>query len=242
MFESLKDLDPKVLVALVGVFSAIVSAIVGALVSRWQAASKFREQLEKYRLERRDAESDQYLQQAREHTETVYVPLSSALALLKASFQRYVFEGRTDTDRQLFLTQIDNFIAELQRLERQGATAFITTELEELILAFTTFIRASKHADEPRMEVVYDFSISVGGMSSSTSTSNVVKVSPKNVLARIGDTVINIPGIRMGVRTSDLIQAPIQSDEFQARFERDTHRINVLVKEVTLGSAAKSWA
>lgn len=235
MLDWLKSLDATVLVALVGIFSALISAG----VSRWQTKLKFADEIEKFHLERRHSENDKYLQQAREHTNSVYVPLASALALLKASFQKYVFEGRLETDKLVFYQQIDNFIAELQRLERQGATAFITTELEELILSFTTFIRASKSATEPKMELLYDFNLSFGGIGSSLSTSKVVDASAQSIAARVGSLSVNVPGVGAKFRTSDLIQAPIDTNEFQARFERDTHKINVLVKEVTLGSAAK---
>lgn len=236
MLNWLKELDPTVLVALIGIFSGLISAG----VSRWQTMRQFADEIEKFSIERRHAESDKYLGHAREHTDTVYVPLASALALLKAAFQKYVFEGRVETDKYLFLQQIEHFIAELQRLERQGATAFVTTELEELILSFTSFIRASKSATEPKMEIVYDFNLSFGGAASTMSTSRVIDVSPGGLAAKVRNLSVSIPGIAAEFRTSDLIQAPIDTDEFQARFERDTHRINVLVKEVTLGSAAKS--
>ena len=61
MLDIIEGIDPTILVAIIGIFSVGLSAGVGAVVSRWQTASKFREELQKIRLERLNEQSDSYL-------------------------------------------------------------------------------------------------------------------------------------------------------------------------------------
>lgn len=231
--------DPTVLVALVGMISAIVSAVVGALVSYFQTSRKFELEMRKSGVERSHALGEEYLSRAREHSEEVYIPLSSAIARLKSSYKRYQFTGRQPLDLAGFKQEIAAFIAELERLERRGATAFVTTELEERILSFANFLRASQGATAVEMHSFVDYNLGTG--LTGTWFSGSAKVSGKTAarLAPLAHSTLRIPGITLEVSTTDLIRAPLNSEEFQARFERDTHLVSVLVKEVTLGVPAK---
>lgn len=237
MSEIISNLDPTVLVALIGVLSVVLSAGIGGSVSRWHTASKFRDELQKLRLERLNEQSDLYLKNAREQIGTIYVPLSSELAVLKASFQNYVYQGKADEQLESFTNQIDKFIEELQALELRGATAYITTELEDLMIKFIVFLRSSKNASETIVDITYDFNLGIGGWKTQHSSS-VQRIVP-GVKQTTLSASISIPGIDGNVRVSDVIQAPINSDAFQARFERDTYRLSILIKEVTLGKAAR---
>lgn len=238
MLEVIEAIDPTVLVALIGVLSVILSAGIGAIVSRWHTASKFREELEKLRLERLNEQSDSYLQNAREQIGTVYVPLSAELAALKAAFQNYLYQEKTEGCLTAFLLQVDQFIEELQALELRGATAFVTTDLEDLLIKFVVFLRASKSSTEPVVDVTYNFSIGVLGFT--TQKSGSVKAR-STAAARSGASAsISVAGIAANVRVSDIIHAPIDSEDFQARFERDAYRLSLLIKEVTLGRVARA--
>lgn len=237
MLEVISGLDPTVLVALIGVLSVVLGAGIGALVSRWHTASKFRDELQKLRLERLNEQSDLYLKNAREQIGTVYVPLSSALAVLKASFQNYVYQEKSEEHLMSFQDQIDSFIDELQSLEQRGATAFITTDLEDVLIKFVVFLRASQTATESVVDVTYNFSVGIGGLRTNQS-SKVQSRSSRAVRPKFSASM-SVAGIGADVRVSDIIQAPIDSDDFQARFERDAYRLSVLIKEVTLGRAAR---
>lgn len=237
MLELISSLDPTVLVSMIGVLSVVLSAGIGALISRWHTSSQFREELQKLRLERLNEQSDLYLKNAREQIGTVYVPLSSSLAILKGSFQNFVYQGKTEELLVAFTAQIDQFIEDLQALEMRGATAFVTTDLEDVIIKFAVFLRASKDASEPVVDVTYNFRVGIGGFSTNQS-GTTQRTSSKVARAKFSAS-ISVAEIDADVRVSDIIQAPIETDEFQARFERDTYQLSVLIKEVTLGSAAR---
>lgn len=237
MWKYIMGLDPTVLVALVGLISVVISAGIGAIVSRWHTSSRFREELQKLSVERLNNQSDLYLKNAREQAGTVYIPLSSSLAMLKASFQNYVYQGHREEHLMEFRDQIDVFIDELHNLERRGATAYITTELEDVLIKFAVFLRASKTATVTAVDITYNFNLGMTGFNTTRSGSTITRTS-KAVRPKISAS-ISVAGIGADVRVSDVIQAPIVTDDFQARFERDTHRLSVLIKEVTLGRAAR---
>jgi hypothetical protein len=237
MLELVETIHPTILVALIGVLSVILSAGIGALVSRWHTASKFQEEIQKLRLERLNVQKDSYLENAREQIGAVYVPLSAELAALKAVFQNYLYQGKTAEHLSEFDTQVEQFIAKLQELESRGATAYVTTDLEDLLIKFVVFLRASKSASGTVVDVTYNFSVGLFGFGfqqGGSKRAEVSKVTPKKFSASIAAA-----GIGADVRVSDIIQAPIDSEDFQARFERDAYRLSLLIKEVTLGSAAR---
>lgn len=237
MAEWITSLDTTVQVALVGILSAVVSALVGGWVSSQTTSKKFELEMEKYRTERRHSLGEEYLSRARERADDVYIPLSSTLARLKSVFKRYRYSGQTDVDLARFDQEIDTFISELERLERLGASAFMTTELEERLLSFVNFLRASKSSDKVEMKSFIDYSFS----QSFTQTSGRKEFAGKmaKALAPLGRTTLTIPGISIELSQTDLTRAPLSSEEFQARFERDTYLVSVLVKEVMLGVPAR---
>ncbi|ATG36684.1 hypothetical protein PhaeoP23_02574 [Phaeobacter piscinae] len=237
MLEVIESIDPTVLVALIGVLSVVVSAGTGALVSRWHTASKFRDELHKLRLERLNEQNDSYLGNAREQIGTVYVPLSAELAALKALYQSYLYQGKPDAGRSDFEAQIEKFVTRLQELELRGATAYVTTELEELLIKFVAFLRASQSASEIFVDVTYNFSVRFLGFDFRHGDSKKVNVS--NATSKGFSASLSAAGIGADVRVSDIISAPIDTEDFQARFERDSYRLSLLIKEVTLGSAAR---
>ena len=237
MLDVIEGTDSTVLVALIGVVSVVVSAGIGAIVSRWHTAAKFRDELQKLRLERMNEQNDSYLENAREQIGTVYVPLSAELAALKAKFQEYIYNEKSEKHLATFRTQVDKFIDELQALELRGAMAYVTTDLEELLIKFVAFIRASKDATESVVDVTYEFSFGAVGLS--TQGSGAFKLPTGRATRTRRSASISVAGIGAKVRISDIIQAPFESEDFQARFERDAYRLSVLIKEVTLDGAAR---
>lgn len=237
MMKLVDTIDPTIMVALIGVLSVTLSALIGALVSRWHTAAKFQEELQKLRLERFNEQKDSYLGNAREQIGTVYVPLSAELAALKAVFQNYLYQDKTPEHLAKFGAQVDHFINELQDLELRGATAYVTTDLEDLLIKFVVFLRASRNSSKTVVDVTYNFNLGILGFGfhqGGTRRSEFPKINSKKFSASIA-----VAGIGADVRVSDVIQAPIASEDFQARFERDSYRLSLLIKEVTLGSVAR---
>lgn len=238
MLKVIESIDPTVLVALIGVLSVVVSAGTGAIVSRWHTASKFQDELHKLRLERLNEQNDSYLENARKQIGTVYVPLSAELATLKAHYQNYLYQGKSSEGLREFEAQIEEFITKLQELEMKGATAYLTTELEDLLIKFVVFLRASQTASETVVDVVYDFSLGIFGLGIKRSGAKKANVS--NAASKGFSAHIKAAGISAEARISDIISAPLHTEDFQARFERDAYRLSLLIKEVTLGSAARN--
>ncbi len=50
---------------------------------------------------------------------------------------------------------------------------------------------------------------------------------------------VNFAGISFAYEADEVLEAPLGSTEFEDRFVREIHTLNVLVKEVTLGSQAR---
>lgn len=119
----------------------------------------------------------------------------------------------------------------------KGATAFITTDLEDLLIKFAVFLRASRFASDTVVDVTYDFGVSVLGIGFQRGGSRKANVS--QAASKGFSASISAAGIDAKVRISDIISAPINTEDFQARFERDSYRLSLLIKEVTLGSAAR---
>lgn len=237
MLDVIEAIDPTILVALIGVLSVVVSAGTGALVSRWHTASKFRDEVHKLRLQRLNEQNDSYLENARQQIGAVYVPLSAELAALKAAYQNYLYQEKSAERLKHFETQIEQFVDKLQELELRGATAYVTTDLEELLIKFVVFLRASQVAGGTVVDVTYDFSVrflGLGFQQTGSKRASVSKATSKGFSASL-----SAAGIGADVRVSDIISAPIDTEDFQARFERDSYRLSLLIKEVTLGSAAR---
>lgn len=234
MSEFIKGIDATIWVALVGILSAIVSAI----VSRLQTVSTFKAEIAKLNLERRHEQDDQYLESAKKQTGKVYVPLSAALSKLKYAFQSYVYQGHCTEQHTNFNAEIDRFITTLEDLGERGAAAYFTTELEDVLVKFAVFLRTSKNATETVVDVAFNFSVGFGNFR--TSGGWTKENINKQKLPATMITQMSLLGIDARVSVSDLIQAPVDSKDFQLRFERDTHLLSILVKEVTLGRAART--
>jgi len=121
-----------------------------------------------------------------------------------------------------------------RQLELRGATAFVTADLEDLLIKFVVFLRTSKSSTKPIVDVTYNFSLSFMGLV--TNKSGAVKARSSGASRSGVSASISAAGIGADVRVSDITQDPINSNESQARFERDAYRLSVPVKEVTLGS------
>ncbi|WP_323772313.1 hypothetical protein [Antarctobacter sp.] len=222
---------------LTGLIGVVTGLVTGGF-ALWQLSRKFTQQIEKYELERRHSQDDAYLDRARAHVETVYVPLSAALSRLKAVYNQYLFGGKRGEDKSYFIAEIDNFVGELERLERRGDTAYLTTALEERVQSFAAFLRASKDAAteaDKKKKVDFNFALNLGNL----SVGRRGKTDQAKLAEVFGQTSVNVSGLSLSMGSVELTRAPVSDPDFQARFERDVNFISVLVKEVTLGVPAR---
>ncbi|WP_185976872.1 hypothetical protein [Shewanella psychropiezotolerans] len=51
---------------------------------------------------------------------------------------------------------------------------------------------------------------------------------------------VSMGGLGVSYEAKEVLAAPLASKDFEERFVRDSHIINVLIKEVTLGAKAKN--
>jgi hypothetical protein len=108
---------------------------------------------------------DNYLQNAREYTKAIYIPLTLAISELYDAYASFrtdpVAKGTIDT----FRTSLDDFRIEVKRLRDSGAEAFLTNELEDRLRSFAEFLEASRNATELTRKAEIGFRIGFGGLS-----------------------------------------------------------------------------
>ncbi len=153
------NIDPKILVSVVGLVSALISALIGGLISRWQTSVKFQNELKKLENEIFYRESVNYLKSARKYTYSVYIPISISLTKLIYSLQSYIYNEKSMIYKNILVDEIKSFCKDLQTLESEGSSAFITTDLEEAITTFVAFLQRSIISNAPTMKMSYKFSI-----------------------------------------------------------------------------------
>lgn len=230
------DLDPKVTVALIAAASAIVGALLGSISKGYSAAQKLKEI--QYEHERR--EQTGYLASAREFTQAIYVPLSITSANLKRAYDDFIAKEGNEEDKHEFVQEIEKFLSEIDDLLSRGASAFLTTELDEVLISFCAFLRQSMKADRTVLKTVFSYNFSSSLLSASTK-SRIVREVPggKFKTFRIPHISANFGGIGLSFEASEILSASLPSEDFQQRFARDIYALNVLVKEVTLGANAR---
>ena len=60
----------------------------------------------------------------------------------------------------VFLSAIDSFLSSISDLATQGANAFLTTDLDETLQGFCSFLTSSRIAKEPQLKIVVRFGLS----------------------------------------------------------------------------------
>jgi hypothetical protein len=230
------DIDQKVIT---GLFAA-VSAITGAVITAIAKGYTSRQKLNELRFEYENRLQDGYLEKAREYTKGIYVPLSISLTKLDFAYRNFR-ASTTDTKTELlglFMKEVDAFVLSVSKLSEQGANAFLTTDLDTSLQGFCSFLASSKTAKDVQLKVVLRF-----GLSSWWGRSNFEKETV--VSGRLARFLRSVPlEFSMGYagfsyKGNDTVAAPPDTEEFQNRFVRDSHLINILIKEVTLGAKAR---
>lgn len=117
---------------------------------------------------------DDYLANAREYTQSLYVPLHRTLSSLEDAYEHFrplidENEGTAPDDaRTAFSSASLAFVADVGALLAAG-DVFITTQLETRLRRFTAFVAASREATATRQKLVlrYRLVVPISGLSMS---------------------------------------------------------------------------
>ena len=229
--------DPKIIAGVIAAVSAIIGATIGAYSKAVSSKQKINEIKESYNQKLQD----NYLEKAREYTESVYIPLSILLSHLSYNFKTYrahtTIENEAEIKQEL-ITAINEFLSSVNDLSSRGAGAFLTAELDEKLQSFCSFLNESSSADVPTLKMIIGFSLPFLGSAYKDEVEK--KMSGKFARSLWSPRMsISLGGLGLSYEAKEILAAPIGSRDFEERFVRDSHVINVLIKEVTLGAKAK---
>jgi hypothetical protein len=219
--------------ALISAGAAIAAALVTAGASAYSAARKTAE----LRLTYAQQSQDKYLANARAYLTTIYMPLSRGLYVFQREYNTYLSAKQEPaheaTARTAFQAACGDYLQLLDGLYQGAADSFLTTELDQRLTAFTSFIRESLTADKviKQTTVVWSFygsrfRLVTGGR-------------PANLLSVLGNVRLSTPlspvGATLATRT---VAAPISNEEFARHVLPEIVELKGLIKEVTLGTQA----
>ena len=233
-------MDPDILKGVIAAVAAVLGAIVAGVFARHNAQVKLKELQITY--EQRLHEN--YLANARQYTNSLYVPLALALARLGSSFEdfnRQVDATTRSVDREheeRFRGAILLFHETFSSLAERGADAFLTTDLEEGLRSFLSFLRASATATEPVIKAVYKYHLSIAQFG--FSGQRVLQWKGR-AASRWKSNPINVDFLGSGFtyQANEILAAPLRSPDFAQRFSIDVPVLKRLIKEVTLGAHAE---
>jgi hypothetical protein len=236
-----KGKDPNALfIAIIAACGVGAGAGVTALAAAYAARQKIREVELTYEQKLRD----NYLSNARQYTNGIYVPISMALRKLGDAYKTFQADREIDDEAQAearFREACDAYESSINELFEKGADAFLTTQLEERLVSFNSFLRASLKADEEIAIAVltYEMALPVAPW---ISTARSIKKELRGKWAqRFGSNSMSLRvlGAGMYLDTTETVAAPLTSDAFERRFSIDVTAIKYLIKEVTLGAHIK---
>ena len=234
------DLDPTTIKALIGFAGVIGGAIIGGAVAAYNARHKVKE------IEVRHSHQlhENYLKNAREYLESVYVPISIELTKLSRSYLSYrtalARDGSEQEARAQFSEAVLVYAQTIDSLFSKGAGAFLTTELESKLLEFGSFVGESGVAEEVARRVIVEYGISIFGMN--TFAMKNMKISGDKANFWQGKFGFSQFGVSVKFDGEMILAAPIDSKDFEETFSYYMSVLNLLIKEVTLGSRPETNA
>jgi hypothetical protein len=229
-------MDPKIVTALLTALAAIVGAIIGGLAKGYVSRQKRRE----LELEYEKRLQAGYLENARTYLSSVYVPLAILVTKLNTAYQAYRSDLTVISTQAQFRSAIIEFRSDLQDLGERGANAFLTTDLDETLQSFNEFLFGSQTAEQVSVRAIVKVSLrSIPLVGRLGAEHEYILSGKKAGTFRSASVSMGIAGIGFTYQADEILKAPLNSVDFEKRFVRDIHMINVLIKEVTLGSAAR---
>jgi hypothetical protein len=214
--------------------AAIAAALATALSSAYVARRKVAE----LQLTNSFELAKQYLESARNYTQSVYLPLAIEVYSLQDAFLAYEVTGQTSersapgkppSPRDRFENDCQLFIGAVNTLFRQGAGAVLTVELDDDVTSFLSFLRESMNAER------------------TVKTRSSLETFARGVITSVA-LVTPIIGVAAALPTKQLLEfgtgsgaryeiaaAPITSHEFEKQFTFYISAISSGIKQVTLG-------
>jgi len=216
-----------------------VAAIIGAAIGAYSKAVSSKHKILELRESYENRLQDNYLENARKYTESVYAPMSIALSELTYEFRKFRARKESDSEsKHDFSEAIQRFNVSVESLMAKGVGAFLTADLDERLQSFCSFLEESKTANVPTLKVVLGFSLPFfgSGYSDRLERRMTGKFARSLWSPRIS---LSLGGLGMSYEAREILAAPLTSRDFEERFVADSYVINVLIKEVTLGAKAK---
>ena len=209
-------MDDKITIALISGSAALLGAAISAFVAYFVAHEKTK-QLEHTHIRELQRE---HLNNARQHLESIYIPLGKALTLLDDRF--FTFQSLSNLDDEAdqnnefaleqFVKAVRDFQELIKALREQGAEVFMIPELDQTLGSFVSFLRESLGADSPVVKVVVSVKFNTLGLS--TLTERSMQISGRHagkIRARF-----SIYGFPVGITyaANEVLAAPLVSKEF----------------------------
>lgn len=227
--------------ALIGAVAGIVGGLIGAIATWLTGRTKLRH----LQIEYEHKLQEKYLENARQYTNGIYVPLSIALSRLSSAFQvlqRYADaeSGTLPADRaEAFTINAAEYLKIVTNLTERGADAFLTTQLEEELRAFNDFLEASLSAEMVSVRTVYRASFGVFGFRYHWEKRGML-VGKQVRIWGSGPVEMSLFAASMSYQANEVVAAPLGSAEFSRRFAGNVPALKELIKEVTLGAREAS--
>lgn len=229
-------METKILIAVTTAIAGIIGATIGAIAKNQNSRHKLNEI--KFEYEKRLQEG--YLDRARDYLKSVYIPLSIEVTKLNASFLSFREKPSVKAENKRFKSSIKEFITTVDSLGEVGANAFYTTELDETLQSFREFLGRAVYSEDVKTKAVIKISYDSFFLRNTFEhKQTLVMKGAKKALLK-GDFSANFIGFpTITYQINELLEAPLDSKEFEERFVTDVGMIKILVKEVTLGANAR---
>ncbi len=224
-----------------GLLLGVLATVAG---NAYVARTKIREAEILYRQKLSDA----YLATARSYTQEIYLPLTIALSRLADRYLEFRDAADLSTttapasSQQAFNDAIATFARTIAELAARGADAFLTTELETRLREFTHYLTACIDADTETRKLIVRM---LGGFWSRQSGGPLFQAQTTHSfwprLVEPASIIMGALPIAFGVQFRfkadvEIVSAPIASQAFAERFDRDLLLLKSAIKLVTLGT------
>lgn len=217
------------------------AAIGGAAIAAGMSIVNTRHKIKELEIAASQKLREQYLQNAREYMNAIYIPLTLAISRLYDAHAAFEKDPTTSGAIDLFRRASDTFEGEVQRLRDSGAEAFLTNELEDRLRSFVEFLANSNHATTVTRKAEIGFRIGLGGLTWSEKSS-LALTGRSATWWRSPKMSLGLPGVGFTYEATIVQAAPLDSVEFAIRFAQDAGEIRYLIKEVTLGGKPREPA
>ncbi len=239
--------------SIVGLVAGVIGTVgVAFLTNKWK--------MHQILIENEHSRRIDYLNQARAHADTLYVPLNIEISDLLFEYEAFCEKDKINAknkstnnpntynnslsvngandDLDIFKKHCEDFCKSTAELYKSGADAYFTPELEDVLTEFIKFLVWSAASDKLVRRIVFVSRIRQSGII-------VLRRARRREIFIEGwwaewlrgtQIRLKILGFALIFDSLRLISAPIRSKQFDRRIRDDTKTLKSLIKEVTLGA------